>query len=53
MADYEEDYSLLNRPKINENEYKILVTKRMIFFGVASVIGLIILSILMILFLTT
>jgi len=50
--DGEEDYSLLNRSKINENEYKIVLTKRMIVFGIASIIGLIILSILMILFLT-
>ena len=52
LMDGEEDYSLLNRSKINENEYKIVLTKRMIVFGIASIIGLIILSILMILFLT-
>ena len=51
--DGEEDYSLLNRPKINENEYKLVVTKRMLVFGLASILGIIVLTIVIILILTT
>ena len=39
MAEYDEDYSLLNRRKNKENEYKIVVTNRMMIFGAASIIG--------------
>ena len=51
MNNTEEEFSLLNRQQ--DNEYKIVVTKKMIIFGVASIIGIIIMGILMILFLTT
>ena len=51
MNKIEEEFSLLNRQQ--DNEYKIVITKRMILFGVASVIGVIIMGILLILFLTT
>ena len=43
---------LLNKSKQNENEYKLVVTKRMIIFGLAS-IGIILLAIVIILILTT
>ena len=51
--DGEEDYSLLNKPNPNENEYKLVVTKRMIIFGLASIVGIILLAIVIILILTT
>ena len=36
MSSYDEDYSLLNKSKQNENEYKLVVTKRMIIFGLVD-----------------
>ena len=53
MSSYDEDYSLLNKSKQNENEYKLVVTKRMIIFGLASIVGIILLAIVIILILTT
>tara|TARA_X000001036_G_scaffold408419_1_gene418677 strand:- start:634 stop:795 length:162 start_codon:yes stop_codon:yes gene_type:complete len=53
MSSYDEDYSLLNRSKPNENEYKVVVTKRMLVFGLASIVGIIVLTIVIILILTT
>lgn len=53
MSSYDEDYSLLNKSKQNENEYKLVVTKRMLIFGLASIVGIILLAIVIILILTT
>ena len=53
MAEYDEEYSLLNKSKQNENEYKLVITKRMIIFGLASIVGIILLAIVIILILTT
>tara|TARA_A100001015_G_scaffold224556_1_gene253218 strand:+ start:441 stop:602 length:162 start_codon:yes stop_codon:yes gene_type:complete len=53
MSSYDEDYSLLNKPNPNENEYKLVVTKRMLVFGLASIVGIIVLAIVIILILTT
>ena len=53
MRDQDEEYSLLNRSKPNENEYKLVVTKRMLVFGLASIVGIIVLAIVIILILTT
>lgn len=53
MSSYDEDYSLLNKSKQNENEYKIVVTNRMMVFGLASIVGIILLAIVIILILTT
>ncbi len=53
MSSYDEDYSLLNKSKENENEYKLVVTKRMLIFGLASIVGIILLAIVVILILTT
>ena len=52
MSSYDEDY-LLNKSKQNENEYKLVVTKRMLIFGLASIVGIILLAIVIILILTT
>ena len=49
MSSYDEDYSTLNKSKQNENEYKLVVTKRMIIFGLASIVGIILLAIVIIL----
>ena len=53
MSSYDEDYSLLNKSKQNENEYKLVVTKRMLIFGLASIVGIILLAIVIILILST
>tara|TARA_A100001011_G_C14317823_1_gene848819 strand:- start:2961 stop:3122 length:162 start_codon:yes stop_codon:yes gene_type:complete len=53
MPEYDEEYSLLNKSKQNENEYKLVITKRMIIFGLASIVGIILLAIVIILILTT
>ena len=53
MSSYDEDYSLLNKSKQNENEYKLVVTKRMLIFGLASIVGIILLAVVVILILTT
>ena len=53
MSSYDEDYSLLNKSKENENEYKLVVTKRMLIFGLASIVGIILLAVVVILILTT
>lgn len=53
MSSYDEDYSLLNKPNPNKIEYKLVVTKRMLVFGIASIVGIIVLAIVIILILTT